>query len=128
MPSEAAKRRYCNQECYDNSRVVTLAHAMVMALGGPNAVAEKLHVACRSIKSWFHQGIPGRYHLAFISLAKRARLSPDVVTMDNLLATLSYGREYREGRAGRKAAGLPPNPSTIARHKREAKAKLTPTQ
>ena len=93
-PSFAKRRRYCSVECRQMDRpIVTEAHRMIRELGGFTRVAKRLAIEPRSVRAWYRQGLPSRYHLAILAMA--ARLKVASVTREKLEKTCEDGRALR---------------------------------
>jgi hypothetical protein len=118
-PSQAKRRRYCDQVCYDNRPTISLGLAIIRLLGGVDALAEWMCVPPRTVRAWGTMGIPPKYHYLLLQLARRKRLGQKI-TVEKLLMTNAFGRAWRQGRIGRKASTLPPSPSTMYRRRRAA--------
>jgi len=60
------------------------ARDLVMALGGPNALAERLAISAPAICNWYLRGIPSRHHLALWQLARAAGIAWTPPRAENL--------------------------------------------
>jgi hypothetical protein len=123
-PSQAKRRRYCNQVCYDNRPTISLGLAILRLLGGVDVVADWIGLPPRTVRSWATHGIPAKHHYLVLQLVKRKRLGKKI-TIEKLLETNAFGRAWREGRIGRKASSLSPSPSTVRRRRRAAATAAT---
>jgi hypothetical protein len=92
-------------DCYLSRPPVTLAHAIIRALGGVHDLAADLDVIDTTVKSWLQNGIPQKYHEVILRLARRRRLGAQV-THDKLRETQSYGRAHRAGDVGPRVVRL----------------------
>jgi hypothetical protein len=97
-PSVAATRRFCNRVCFLNRPSATIAVNILKAIGGVSEVSSRLSVPNATVRHWGTHGIPLRYHLPIIKLAKEKGLEKGAVTLDRLLATTVAGREHRAAR------------------------------
>lgn len=93
-PAVAARRKYCDHICYVARPSVTLAQAIINMLGGRNALSILLKVEDNTVKSWLQNGIPGRYHIDILRLA-RERGHAGAITLTKLQRTQAAGRAHR---------------------------------
>lgn len=94
-PAVAARRRYCDHVCYVARPTVTLAQKIINLLGGRHTLASLLRVNENTVKSWLQNGIPDRFHLNMLRLAKeRGHLGE--VTLERLQHTQAVGKAHRK--------------------------------
>lgn len=97
-PSKARKQRFCNRKCFNNREAETLAGNIIRAVGGAAEIAAALHLLVPTVRHWFFQGIPLKYHFSIIKLAREKGLDHNVITLDRLLATTVAGRDNRNSK------------------------------
>lgn len=95
-PAVAARRRYCDAFCFAN-RPASPQLAILRALGGARAVADRLSIRHRTVRGWAEQGIPSKYYYDVVGLAAACGQT-----------WITYGK-LREIAAGRHS---PPSPHT----------------
>jgi hypothetical protein len=97
-PSVAESRLYCNRTCFENRESGTLAGNIMKAIGGTGEIAATLRLPIPTVRHWATQGIPLKYHMSIIRIAKEKGLGKNMITLDKLLATTVAGRELRSSK------------------------------
>lgn len=93
-PAVAARKKYCDAVCFARRKGSTRAMVIVHLLGGTTQIAKRLKVSPTTVNSWLQQGVPQRYHLDMLRLARERGVTAEV-TLDSLVATQADGRAVR---------------------------------
>jgi hypothetical protein len=81
------------------------AHRIIAALGGYRTVSLTLGVRPDTVRAWFRHGIPTKFHLDIMRLARHAGIA---VAHEELLETNEHGKALRRSRNRRSLDGVPP--------------------